>query len=440
MPDLQAALGLEDDELKKVEKIDLAAMRRLNVIRILNAVRRHGPISRANLAKRSHLSPPAVSALVDDLIARRGLLREVGQDVSTGGRRATLIDFVADRGCVVGVDLGSTTVRYAVADLSGRVLARRTEPTGAPAPSRLVSQVCAGIRTLLGTEGTHPPLCAIGVGAPGMTDVRRGIVIEAANLRGWKNVALKDLVAREFDVPVVVDNDVNMAALGEYWVGCARGEPDFVFVALGRGVGAGIMIQGRVHRGSQWYAGEISHLLLDYRQWQRNFGSQGYLERRVGAAAISRQWRRRLDGGRGAGADIARLFAAASQGDAAATQVVTRVATMLGVAVANIVTTLDPALVVFGGGVGQVGEVLLEPVRQVVARIVPNVPAIRMTALGGDAQLFGSLLSALRLANRALRDAILADEEHAPGVPPGSVRPASRQTGLLPELRVSSGA
>ena len=406
-----AALDFEDDHFRKIDKIDLTAMRRLNAVRILDTVRRYGPISRASLAKRSGLSPPAVSALVDDLIATRGLLREVGQDVSTGGRRPTLVSFAADHGCVVGVDLGSTTVLYALADLSGRVLARLAEPTGNPSPGRVVDQLSAGVRTLLGGSTGRLPLLAIGIGAPGMTDVRRGVVIEAANLRGWTDVALKDMVTLEFDVPVAVDNDVNMAALGEHWMGCAKGEPNFVFIALGRGVGAGIMIDGRVHRGSQWYAGEISHLLLDSEQWQRNLGSQGYLEHHVGAAAIARRWRRESRAGRGAAAEIAALFAAARQGNAVAARLVTHVATILGVAVANIVTTLDPALVVFGGGIGQVGEQLLDPVRQVVGRIVPNQPVIRMTALKGDAQLFGSVLSALRLANRALCDAILGDDD-----------------------------
>ncbi|MCX6549504.1 MAG: ROK family transcriptional regulator, partial [Acidobacteria bacterium] len=363
-----AALDFDADRSRTIGKIDLTTMRRLNAIRILDAVRRYGPISRANLAKQSRLSPPAVSALVDDLIVKRGLLREVGRDVSTGGRRATLVSFAADRGCVVGVDLGSTTVRYALADLNGRVLARVAEPTGNPSPGRVVRQMSAGIRALLGHSTDRPPLLAIGVGAPGMTDVQRGVVIEAANLRGWKDVALKHLVAAEFNVPVAVDNDVNMAALGEYWMGCAKGEPNFVFVALGRGVGAGIMIDGRVHRGRQWYAGEISHLLLDYEQWQRDFGSQGYLEHHIGAAAIARKWRRVSRAGRGAPVEIAALFAAARQGNAAATRLVTHVATILGVAVANVITTLDPALVVFGGGIGQVGEQLLAPVREVVGR------------------------------------------------------------------------
>ena len=433
----RAALDLEPDQFRTIEKIDLAAMRRLNVIRILDAVRSDGPISRASLAKRSGLSPPAVSALVDDLIAGRGLLREVGRDVSTGGRRARLVSFAADHGCVVGVDIGSTRLRYAVADLDGRLLGRLEEPTGKPSPSALITQLSAGIRRVLDGARRSGPLAAIGIGAPGMTDVRKGVVIEAANLRGWTDIALRERVSRRFGVPVAVDNDVNMAALGEYWVGCARRVPNFVFIALGRGVGAGIMIDGRVHRGSQWYAGEISHLLLDYTQWRRNFWPQGYLERHVGAAAIAGSWRQAGRDGRGSAANIAALFAAARQGDAAAAGIVSEAATVLGVAVANIVTTLDPALVVFGGGLGQVGEQLLKPVRQVVGRIVPNRPVIRMTALKGDAQVYGSVLTALRLANRVLYDEILADQDPSRKTgsrnrrgrrttPAGRERPASR--------------
>lgn len=414
MSDPHAALDFEVDHPSRMEKIDLPAMRRRNAIRMLDAVRRYGPISRANLAKRSRLSPPTVSALVDDLIAKHGLLREVGRDVSTGGRRATLVGFAADRGCVIGIDLGSTTIRSAVADLDGRILARAVEPTGHHSPARLVRQLTTRIGALRAEDPGSAPLYAVGIGAPGMTDVQRGVVIEAANLRGWKDVALRDLVSREVGAPVAVDNDVNMAALGEYWTGCAQGEPNFVFIALGRGVGAGIMIDGRVHRGSQWYAGEISHLLLDYRQWQRNFGAQGYLERHAGAAAIARSWRRGPRANQGAANKVAALFVAARQGNIAASRVVTRVATMLGVAVANIVTTLDPALVVFGGGISQIGEQLLEPVRRVVGHIVPNQPVIRMTALGGDAQLYGTLLSALRLANRTLCETILRDGDRNP--------------------------
>jgi glucokinase len=414
MSDAHPALDFDQDQLRTIEKIDLPAMRRLNALRILDAVRRHGPISRASLARRSGLSPPAVSALVDDLIDRWGLLREIGQDVSTGGRRPTLVKFAEDYGCVVGLDLGSTAIRYALADLSGTVIARTEEPIDHPIPDRLVEQMAAGIRRLLPEGERRPPLLAIGIGAPGMTDVEKGIVIEAANLRGWTGVPLRDLMACRFGVPVAVDNDVNMAVLGEYWLGCAQGQANFVFVALGRGVGAGIMIDGRLHRGSQWYAGEISHLLLDYKRWRRNFGAQGYLEQQVGAKAIERNWRRASRRARTTEPDLAALFSAARRGAPAASRVVNDVAVMLGVAIANLATTLDPALVVFGGGVGRVGEQLLEPVRKVVSRIVPNQPVIKVTALDGHAQLLGSVLSALRFANRALSDALLAGNPARP--------------------------
>ena len=437
MPFRRAALDVEPDHVRTIDKIDLAAMRRLNVLRILDAVRRHGPISRASLAKRSGFSPPAVSALVDELIAGRGLLREIGHDVSTGGRRPRLVSFAADHGCVVGVDIGSTRLRYALADLNGRVVDRLEEPTGNPSPSALINQLSAGIRRLVEGGRKPRPLSAIAIGAPGMTDVRRGVVIEAANLRGWTAVALRDLVARRFGVPVAVDNDVNMAALGEYWMGCAKRVPNFVFIALGRGVGAGIMIDGRLHRGSQWYAGEISHLLLDYTQWRRSFGPQGYLERHVGAAAIAGSWREGPRNGKGSAADIAALFAAARQGKPEAGKIVADAAAVLGVAVANIVTTLDPALVVFGGGLGQVGEQLLKPVREVVGRIVPNRPVIRMTALKGDAQVFGSVLTALRVANGVLHDGILVEQDptRKAGTRSGRAREASTARRRRPGLR-----
>jgi glucokinase len=409
MGDQHTAVGFEDAVPRRIEKFDLPAMRRLNALRILDAVRHHGPISRARLARQSKLSPPAVSALVEDLIAKRHLLREVGQGVSTGGRRPTLLAFAADQGCVVGIDLGSTTIRYALADLDGRILHRESEPTGNPTPGPLVTRLVAGISRLMAQVRPCPPLYAIAVGAPGMTDVRRGVVIDAANLRGWRDVPLAALLSRPLGVPVTLDNDVNMAALGEHWKGCARGVSQFVFVALGRGVGAGIMIDGRVHRGSQWYAGEISHLLLQAGQWRHDYGAQGFLEHEIGAAAIARRWRRASGVRRGDSGEIESLFAAARDGHPAASLIVSRVASLLGVAIANVVTTLDPELVVFGGGIGQVGEQLLDPVRRVIGRIVPNQPTIRMTALGGDAQLFGSLVSALRAADCIVHDAILGD-------------------------------
>jgi predicted NBD/HSP70 family sugar kinase len=352
--------------------------RRLNRQRLLEAVRRSGPISRADLAKATRLSPPTVSALVEDLLHEAGLMHEVGVGTSKGGRPPILLQFNGEFGYLVGIDVGSRVLRVALADLQGQVLARHqvpTDPAGGPA---IVDQVCAVVDEVFDLTGRdRRKLYAVGVGAPGMTNVQTGRVIRAVNLPGWVDLPLRDLLQARLDAPVRVDNDANMAALGERWQGSARRVNDFVFLALGAGVGAGIVVGGRLHRGHHWYAGEISHMNLDFREWQSDFGARGYLESHVGAADFC---------------DVR-------------PEVLDQLAVYLGTAVANIVAVLDPALVVLGGlggELGDAGELLLEPVRRVVSRIVPNLPSIELSSLGDDAQLVGAVYSAMETAEGRL--------------------------------------
>jgi predicted NBD/HSP70 family sugar kinase len=204
---------------------------------------------------------------------------------------------------------------------------------------------------------------------------------------------------------VQVDNDANMAALGERWAGSARQASDFVFLALGAGVGAGIVVGGRLHRGHHWYAGEISRMTLDFREWDVDFGERGYLESRISAAAIP-DWAGARPlvarAGHEREAAIGMIFDAARGGDRQAAAVVDELAVYLGAAVANIVAVLDPELVVFGGGLSHAGDLLLDPVRKVLARVVPNVPALVISSLGDDAQLMGSVYSAMEVAESRL--------------------------------------
>jgi glucokinase len=392
--------------------IDHRQIRRHNGKRILDAVRHHGPISRVALARRAKLSAPTVCALVDDLLDRRGLLRTVGKGASNGGRRPVMVDFNADYGYVAGVDIGSRSLRFALADLRGHVVSRREERTPTASREAILERVRQGIGLLFTEAGLAPgKLFAIGAGAPGMTDVNTGRVINAVNLTGWTDVPLRDLLQDAFGVPAFVDNDVNMAALGEQWAGCASDCANFLFIALGAGVGAGIVVDGRLYRGSHWYAGEISHMHLDYRRWNVDYGARGYLESLTGAEAIAATGRAILgdgrDGHRVLSSDgAARVFEAARQGHEGARQAVQDVAVYLGTAVANITALLDPQLIVFGGGISHVGDQLFDPVREVVARIVPNVPEIRLTAVGDDAPVFGSLHSALQLADVRLFEAL----------------------------------
>lgn len=374
--------------------LDAASLntRRLNRQRLLEAIRRLGPISRADLAKRTHLSPPTVSALIEELVGEAGLLREIGVGTSSGGRPPILLEFNADYGCLVGVDIGARAVKYVLADLQGRVLGRGQEQTRTDSCDATIEQVLRGIENLFRRSGRDMrKLLAIGIGAPGMTDVATGRVIRATNLPGWADVPIRDLVQARFGAPVQVDNDANMAALGERWQGVARGANDFVFVALGAGVGAGIVFGGRLHRGHRWYAGEIGRMTLDYREWQADFGDRGYLEHRIGALLDTWQ---------------------TGDADAAA---IDELAVFLGNAVANLVAVLDPALVVFGGGSSKAGAPWLARVQHVVSRIVPNVPAIEASSLGDDAALLGAVYSAMEAA-----EARLFAIAGSPGVSPAS--------------------
>lgn len=383
--------------------------RRLNRQRLLEAVRRSGPISRADLAKKTRLSPPTVSALVEDLVHEVGLLHEVGIGTSKGGRPPIMLQFNAEFGYLVGVDVGSRTLRVALTDLQGKVLARHQEPTDSSSGTATLDQIYAAVDEVFRrARRPRAKLYAVGIGAPGMTDVNTGRVINAVNLPGWVDVPLRELAEAQLKAPVRVDNDANMAALGERWLGCARHIDDFVFIALGAGVGAGVVVGGRMHRGHHWYAGEISHMNLDFREWKADFGERGYLESRVGAAAIP-EWhhaKRLVEDVAGPGRDraaaVAHIIEAARAGDAAAAAVIDELAIYLGTAVANIVAVLDPALVVFGGGLSHAGELLLQPLRRVVSHIVPNLPRLEISSLGDDAQLMGAVNSAMEIAEDRL--------------------------------------
>ncbi len=347
-------------------------MRRHNSEQVLRIVRDLGPISRTEIVRHSKLSAPTVAAVIGDLLRAR-MVEESGEGKSTGGRRPQLVTFNARFGVVVAGNIGPSSVRLVLADMTGQWLAKRTlsiEDDTTPEP--LLGRVAAAIAEMCDTEvGPDVPLLATVVGAPGMTDMNRGVVLEAANLDGWIDVPARDILQRALGVPVTVDNDVNLAAVGEHWKGELGGLSSFVFVTLATGIGAGIVIDGKVYRGNRWHAGEIGYLNVDYREWDADFRPGGYLETYLGGEAPPSHPRRRLG-------------ALDDEG-----------AIRLGAAIANIVTIVDPEAIVLGGRVAVAHPQLIERVGEVARRIAPNCPEIGLTALGDDAPLHGGVKLAL---------------------------------------------
>ena len=332
--------------------------------------------------------------------------------LTDSGRKAP----AAKYGWVAAIDMGASNLRFARADLRGRLGARYAEqvrPEGGP--EGVIAQIKAGIAVLAAARAgriarpaeRNTGLRAIAVGVPSAVDPRTGRVSLANNLPGWRDIELAGALKAAFKVPVLVDNDANMAALGERWRGTARKAANFVFVALGTGIGSGVVVNGRLCHGRTGNAGELYRLNVDWRRWADDFGDTGYFEAQVAGLGIASAGRRALGTRSRGGADnlvstrdAQFVFESFRKGDPRGRTVLERAFTILGVGVADLVSVLDPDLVVLGGGLTRgAPEFMLETVERVLRRIHPDIaPPVRLSALGDRAQLYGAVFAALSMA------------------------------------------
>jgi len=371
------------------------------------AMDRDGPFTRTEVIEATGLSAPTVGSLVSHLI-RSGLVKDLGAGPSSGGRRPSFMEFNARYGFVAGIDLGPTKTRLAVADLRGERLAYRVvaTPPGLD-PGELLSRLAMEMQALL-REANVPQgrLLAVGAGAPGAVDHARGVVSLAPNLRGWSEVPMGAKLKRALGTPVVVENDVNLAVLGEHWRGAARGHGTCAFITLGTGIGAGIVVDHTLHRGHHFMAGEIALMCMGPQFVEGSFGSRGCLETLAGLKALSARWPHAAQ--REPDQWVTELFEAAKHGDPQARQAVDEAATLIGIAAANLILVLDPSLVVLGGALVDQGEPLVREVRRIVRRVVPGLSEVVVSTLGKEAPLWGCLLVAMNQAREELREGLRA--------------------------------
>jgi glucokinase len=307
----------------------------------------------------------------------------------------------------VGVDIGGTNLRLALADSTGSIAGRwSTSTVGIREPEVVVGLICEGVDALLAERScSRADLRAIAAGAPGVTDSDRGIVLATSYLMGWKDVPLRDLLEAELGVPAFVDNDVNMAALGEHAAGVAQDVGSFVFLAIGTGVGAGIMLKGELFRGDEWIAGEIGYMLVPGASTAPVESRQpGALEEIVGGGGVQAHWRSiwsengttlPID------ATATQIFDRVMQRDPLARAVLGMASRTLGYAIYNLSLVLNCRLFVLGGGVG-LHPAFGDAVRDVVLSLNPGVqPKVVASSLGADAQLTGALFQAIETAKAA---------------------------------------
>ena len=359
------------------------------------------------LERHAGLSSSRLSAAVSFLV-KKGLVEKTCEGKSNAGRQNNALRIHAGYGHVIGVDIGGSNVRIALADMKGTVLGKWSASTKrTSSPDVVVEQIRNGVKNLLEDASVpHRSLLAVAAGAPGVTDVDAGVVVKTSYLKGWKDVPLRSLLESAFRIPVAIENDVRMAAIGENWMGAARGFDDFVFLAIGTGIAAGVFANGRLIHGTDWTAGEVGYMHVPGAPEEAaRHGTPGSLESIIGGEGIRKQW---LHSCNGAGIAATRnltateIFERARSGDLAAEVVLNRSAKVLAYAVYNISLVLNCAVFILGGGVGMSTPLWAATQRFLERYNDPAQPKLIVSSLGQDAQLVGAIRLALSKADESV--------------------------------------
>jgi predicted NBD/HSP70 family sugar kinase len=368
-------------------------LKRLNEETVLDAIRRGAPISRAEIARRAGISKPTVSLALRALLDA-GLVREAPAGPAGPTYGAVYFEPVAEAALVLGIDLGARFLRGALSDLTGTIRARQDVEHGGVDAERALDAIVELRDGLVRTAGLSQELIdRTVVGIPGVVEQATGIVSLATNVPGLDGRRYAAELEQRLGAPVTLENDVNLAAVGERRLGVAQGVDDFMFLSVGTGLGAGLVVRGELQRGHHGSAGELDYVAVGLDQ-----------EIDPCAAALSRLAHRMATGASTQlepPFDARSIFAAARAGDSLAREVVGEEARRIALHIAPIAAVADVELVVLGGGIGANAE-LLADVRPLLDRWLPYPPRVEISSLGDGAVLAGAVATGLLAALEAV--------------------------------------
>jgi predicted NBD/HSP70 family sugar kinase len=379
-------------------------MREVNRSLVLAVVKEGGRMSRASIARATTLAKPTVSAIVDELIAE-GLVREVGPGSTavSGGRPPILLEFNAGSQLVVGAHIGARRTTVSVSDASGNEVARRRFDTPRGTPEGVLGDVATQALSAVAEGGPGGRLAAVGAVLPGLTDFHRGICLLAPNL-GWRDVRVGEVLTEALSAPVYVHNAGQAAAVAENLEGVGGKVGDLALLYAGTGLSAGVLSGGRVFHGTGGTAGEIGHCRVPGGTEPCNCGNVGCLETVASGPALMRFAQRAIAAGTPStlpdGFQASDVGAAARAGDPVAAEAVAEVGRNLGLAASWVVNAYNPAMVVLGGGLSAIADLLLPHLKEAAAEYALG-PAqrgveIQVSKLGPDAEVRGAVLLALQ--------------------------------------------
>ncbi len=390
-------------------------------LRVLRLLRDEGPVSRAELGDRLELTRPRLLAEVERLVAA-GLIAEAGMAASRGGRRSTLVE-LDPRLRFAAVDLGASSIDIEVTNGRLETVAAYRETADIRSGPKVILQRVNELLAKGRVDGAYDRLDAVGIGVPGPVSFRDGVPVSPPIMPGWDRYPVRELLAREHGCPAVVDNDVNIMAIGERHGGVAHSVDDFLFVKIGTGIGCGIHLAGSVYRGVDGCAGDIGHIQVDPNGPVCSCGNTGCLEALFSGAALSRDALAAARSGESPAlaerlaAHQATLTAAedgaeevpltisardvaegAAEGDITCIRLIREGGRRVGGVLATLVSFSNPSMIVIGGGLAQLGHVLLAEIRSVVYRrslplATGNLPVV-LSELGGRAGVTGAAVLA----------------------------------------------
>jgi glucokinase-like ROK family protein len=378
--------------------------------RILCLLRDEGPLSRAEIGDRLDLPRPRVLAELERLAADRRV-REAGPAASRGGRRSTLVELHPDIR-FAGVDLGATSIDIEITDAYLEPVVSFSEAADIRRGPKAILQRVDDILAKLHSDGAYTRLNGLGIGVPGPVSFRDGVPVSPPIMPGWDRYPVRELLSREHNCPVVVDNDVNIMAVGERHGGVARASDNLLFVKIGTGIGCGIYLNGAPYRGPDGCAGDIGHVQADPGGPVCACGNVGCLEALFGGAALARD---ALVAARsGASPALAERLATtntvtakdvadgAAEGDVTCIRLIREGGRRVGGVLASLVSFINPSMIVIGGGLAGLGHILLAEIRSVVYRrslplATGNLPVV-LSELGPRAGVVGAAVLASEVA------------------------------------------
>jgi len=392
--------------MKRQQGRTLPHVREFNRSLVLGAIRAYSPISRIELAELTSLTPTTITSLVDEFM-EKGLVKEVGNIKGEAGRSRTLLSINNEAYYVLGIDLARTSISCGVADLVGNLA------TVKRVSSDLAQHFPVTLNTLKETvysllQEINPQIrekiIAIGIGSPGPLSPSRGVIISPPNFTGWRDVPLKEIIEEEFNLPTFIENDARACALGEKWFGCCKnGIDNFVYLAVGTGVGAGIIINGEIYRGAGELAGEIGHTTVDVDGPRCSCGNYGCLELYTSVNSLIERVEKQLSHviKEDPLETLSFFYRTVREGDLKAVEILNDYCFWLGIGVVNVMNMFSPQAIVLGrealvGGADLVIPRVEKMVRERGFSIASQQTKILASSIGQDTGVLGAATIALQ--------------------------------------------